>query len=627
MAEDLLAHYNRELRYLRELGREFADAHPDVAAHLRPSAESAEDPHVSRLVEGTAFVAARIHKKLDDELPELVESLLGVLQPHYTAPIPSFAILAATPGATVDVEQELPAGAEVETEALRAADLGRDVRCRFRTTQALQLVPLTVARAATSDQPFEFEGGEAIAGAQVAIRVDFACSAPGGTLAALAPRRLRLYLGGQLGDALRLYEALGNDLLEVASVVPAAALEAGEGGPRVRRLGRGAVRFVGFGRDEELLPYPAQAHPGYRLLSDYFAFPQKFLFVDVDLGPEDAFAGAGDRFELVFYLRRGDAALRQAVTPSAFALGCAPVVNLHQRRAEPILLDGASADHHVDPNARSRSLEVWRVDAVDVSSPQGVRHRLHPLFGTSHFAVEGGPLDEGRRAGFWVASRRAADEALAGAAGGSEVYLSFVDLDGAPVELERWVAEPLVTCLDRDLPTRLPFGDGRPRLQLAAGGASVASLRLVTAPTPTRRPYLETANLWRLVSHLSLEHLSLAGPDGAAALREILGLYSGRGAADALGPVAAIADLRVSECWRPVASPVGGSLARGSAVALELDPARFEGRSPFLFATVLERFLALWSHVNSFVEVAVRLRGREGIWCRWTPRSGAKPIL
>lgn len=604
MGDELLPFYNQELSYIRHLAAEFAKDHPKIAGRLRISPDAIEDPHVTRLIEAFAYLNARVRFKLDDDFPELTDAIMGVLYPHYLAPIPSTAIVQLRAAADLTAPYLLPVGAELETDPIDGEP------CRFRTCYPVTLWPIQVEAAGLSGMAMGAPSIPGLSEVASVLKLVVGCVNEELTLSELQPPSLRFYLRGEGPHVFPLYQLLFNDLIQVAVVEP--------GSDKVHMLPPGVVAPVGFDRDQGLLPYPPQAFIGYRLLSEFFAFPQKFLFFDLS-GLADALGGAGNRVELYFYFRRSLAELEQKINPNTFALGCTPMVNLHHKRADPIQLDHTITEYRIVPDQRHpKAAEVYSVDRVVATGPDGAKVTYAPFFGTTH----GVSQDDQRQ--YWKISRRSAPSSNPG----SEVFLSLVDLDLNPTVSAKWVVHVETTCLNRDLPGRLPFGGGEPRLRLGEGAAAIEQIECLTAPTPTLRPSMGQGGIWRLISHLTLNHLSITEKEqGAAALREILKLYDFRDSAE----TRAMIDGILSVDSRPVTARVpgqgGGALARGIEVTIALDEKRFAGSGVFLFSAVLERFLALYCNLNSFTRLVAKLRGREGVLRKWQPRAGEKRLL
>ncbi len=615
----LLTYYEKELFYIRKSAQEFAQRYPTVAARLLVEQNRAADPHVERLIEAFALLAGRIHMRLDDDFPELTDALLAVLYPHYLAPVPSFCIVQFVPDPTrvPPTGQTLPAGRMLKTRPVEG------VPCRYRTGYPVTLWPLEVAEARL--QPPPYPGGlkpppRALAALKLTLRASGEVP-----LDQLQLDRLRVYLDGDPTLTAPLYDLLMNHLLALgirATDRPEA--------PAVS-LPLDAVRPVGFDLDEGLLPYPAQAFPGYRLLSEFFAYPQKFLFVDIWFGNVLAQLGPTRQVELYLFCNRTHNRLEQTLDASMLALGCTPALNLFSHIAEPIPLTHARAEHQVLPDVgHPYAYEVYSIDQVTAATASGKDREFQPFYSFRHGAERNG------QEAFWYASRRPSvrkkgeDALQARIDHGTDVYLTLVDRGFDPTRPAESTLVVKTTCTNRDLPMRLPRIGEEVYLEadFAAGGAQV---RCRLNPTPSNRPPVRKGRYWRLISHLTLNHLSLGDPgEGAEAVRELLSLYDfsdpdvdPQGAAAAREAIQGITDLSS----RQVVAWHHGGVCRGLEVATEFDESMFTRSSIVLFASVLERFFALYTSVNSFTQMVARLRQREGELKRWPPRTGEQPLL
>ncbi|MFC5357810.1 type VI secretion system baseplate subunit TssF [Azospirillum himalayense] len=603
MSDDLIAYYNQELVHLRRSAAEFAKAHPVQAGRLRLTGDAVEDPHVARLMEAFAYLAARVRLKLDDDFPQLTEALLGVLYPHYLAPLPSAAVVRFTSVPDLTEPAVLPAGSALNSEAVEGEV------CTFRTCCPVTLWPVALESAVLAGRPIAAPENPRARGAVSVLRLTFRTLMPETPFSSLAPDRLRLFLRGAPERVFPLYDLMAGHVLSVA-----VAEDASDPAPVI--LGPEAVRPVGFDPDEAMLPADPRTAPGYRLLTKYFAYPESFQFFDLTGLAERARRARGTTLSVFLYLDKARPDLERAVSVENFALGCTPVINLFPQKAEPIPLTHRQTEYRVVPDARRpRGTEVYGIDRVTAAAPDGRRTAFLPFYGTRH---AGAP--EGR---FWHATRRAAGPANPG----SELYVSLVDLGFDPAAPAGHVLSLDLTCLNRDLPGKLPFGGGNPRLTPVQGMAAVDSIDCLTPPSRTLRPSELGQNRWRLISHLSLNHLSLTGEGAAEHLREILALYDLRRTPE----TAAIIDGIVGLGARPAAAraPQGGLLAlcRGVDVALDLDPARYSGTSMLLFAAVLERFLALHAAVNSFTRLTLRAKDHGGVLKQWPARAGERILL
>jgi type VI secretion system protein ImpG len=608
MADDLLPYYNRELTYIRKLAAEFAEAHPKIAGRLRLSADAVEDPHVGRLIEGFAYLTARIRHKIDDDFPELTDALMGTLYPHYLAPIPSMSIVQFQCQADHTGSYDVLRETEIETEAVGGES------CRFTTCYDTTLWPIKVESASLTGRPLAAPANPRASGAVGVLRLNLKCLTKDMTFTRLGPESLRFFLRGQPQQVLPLHELLFNNTVSIA-------LANGVSDPNPVILGPDAIRPVGFNRDEGVLPCPARSFVGYRLLTEYFAFPEKFLFFDLSGLGAKVLLDAGNKLDVFIYLNRTSSDLERSVSAETFALGCTPMVNLYKQRAEPIVLNQTAHEYRVVPDARREGVtEVYSIDRVTMSSPDGKADEVAPFYSLKH---SGNPRQELR---FWQSARRPAGQF----AGGTEVQLSLVDLDFSPSMPANWTVSAEITSLNRDLPGKLPYGGGHPHLQLVEGASPVARLTCITAPTETLRPPAGPKGYWRLISHLSLNHLSITDAEsgeGADALREILKLYDFRDSAETRAVIDSVLTVKNRRVAARAASLGVGGVCRGMEVEVEFDEKGFSGNGLFLLAQVLERFLGLYCSINSFTRMTARVKGRSGVLRKWPPRAGDRTLL
>lgn len=608
MSDDLLPYFNRELQHIRRLAGEFAESHPKEAGRLRISADAVADPHVERLIQAFAYLSARVRLKVDDEFPELTDSLLGVLYPHLIAPFPSAAIAQFRPAADLAAGIRLEPGTEIET-----AENLRDGECRFRTAYPVELWPIRIEAATLTGRPINAPANPRGLGAASVLRLTLRTTSPDVGFDKLDLSSLRFFLRGTPQVAQALYELLFTSTLSIAL-----ADGVNDAAPVI--MGPEMIRPVGFEPDEGLLPYPARSFIGYRLLSEHFAFPEKFLFFDLTGIERKLLLGAGDKLEVFIYLSRGVTELERTVSTDSFALGCTPIVNLFAMRAEPIRLTERHFEYRVVADARRpRGVEVYAIENVQLTSPTGTEVAAEPFYSIRH-----GRADH-EESHFWHATRRPAAEGV----GGSDLFLGLVsdafDLD-VPAH---WTASIDILAFNRDLPAQLPFGTGRPRLQLAKNTAGIAGLSLLTAPTPTLRPRLGKLGRWRLVSHLLLNHLSLTDTiEGADALREILKLYDLKDSRETTALIDSITGISASR--GTARAPDGGGVAafcRGVDIRLDLAEGVLGGGGGFLLGAVLDRFFGLYASINAFTRLTVATKGHDRVLKQWPPRAGLKPLL
>lgn len=663
--------YNAELAYIRRLAADFAERYPAAAGRLRLERDNpSQDPHVERLIEAFALLTARVQLRLDDEFPELTDALLSVLYPHYLAPVPSMGIVDFEGDPTRLVKpmgEVVAAGKELTVTATGG------FRCRYRTCYPVHLWAVTLSQAQLTGPPFG-RGVTPPVGALSCLKLRLDAPTELG-FDQLQIDALRLHFTGASAQAALLFDMLFGRAIAV-TIKPAAGTAGGTGATLDPAR---ALRPVGFEPSQGLLPYPANAFLGYRLLTEYFALPQKFHFVDVG-GFADA-RGAGPLGKAVevcvYFDREFDRDLQtlaQLVNPEVFRLGATPVVNLFKHACESINPAPTRWQYPVVPDFRERAgYEVYSIDAVEAVDAER-RRAFRPFYDFRH----GG--DRAARETFWYAARRPASERPLAREGpeedeaqalarrtdrGSEVFLSLVDLrfEAAP-PADRAVIVT-ATCTNRDMAARLPRESSRVQFS-ASFQVPAKKIHCVVTPEPSLRPLNRRGSMWRLVSHLTLNHLSLTdtgddpgrptdGPDKHAArdaMREILRLYDfsdpqpgAGGTASGASPYAGspqrvelmarvnrqvvegLVGLSARRVVARVGGPVAGGYARGLEVTAEFEAEQYSGQSVLLFASVLERFLGLYASVNSFTQLVAVLQPGGRVLKRWPPRAGLGPVL
>jgi len=610
--DELLLHYSQELAYLRYLGAEFANKYPKVAGRLLLEAGKCEDPYVERLLEGFAFLAARIYTKIDDEFPEVIESLLSVLYPYYLRPIPSASVVQFH----LDPEQgKLMTGLPIPRGSLLYSAPVAGTPCKFQTRYDTTLWPVEVTaadwRSADRIQP-----PAPLSGAAAVIRLELHCF-PDVQFSKLDLKTLRFFLQGDGALVNSLLELLCNNCIQVLARDLAAPAR------KTVVFAPGSLRQVGFKPDEGLFPFPRRSFWGYRLLEEYFAFPEKFCFLDLSGFENLASAGFGDKIELLFFLsdfERSDRkqSLELGVSKNTFRLGCAPVVNLFDQVAEPILMEQKRFEYRIVPDARrEEALDIFSIeDVVGVMSGSNEVVEYQPLFSHRHSAG-GGPTQT-----FWHSTRKLSGWRTNKA---SDVYIAFVDLTGSKKTPDKDTVTVRLTCTNGELPSRLPFGNEEGDFQLGTGGP-ITRIVALTKPTDALQPPSGHGLLWRLISKLSLNYLSLVS-EGVDAFREILRLHNFTGSLAAEKQIDGILSVRSEPHFARLTSHHGVTFARGTRVELELDEEKFAGTGVYTFAAVMDVFLALYTSMNSFSQLVVRTRQRKRVLRQWPPRAGQKILM
>jgi type VI secretion system protein ImpG len=604
MMEDLLPYFERELVYLRELGREFCERYPGVGGKLQLDEDTCPDPHVEQLIQSVALLTARIAKKLDDGYPEFTEALLEALFPHFLRPFPSCSIIRVAYPSSRSVEAKthlaIPRGTEMDSSLVRG------VRCRFKTAYDIMLTParVTGARFEALARPpagMTFPQG---ANSVLSISIDDAGAQDLATL--------RLFIDGEPSFCAAL-----RDALFTRAVGAYVEVEAG----RWTALPEVPLKKVGFADDEALIPFESRSHAAFRILSEYFIYPEKFSFFDVDLVslrarlPLDA---EGIKLHVVLAGLSPDshrAQLLATLSEANLLAGCSPVVNLFQRPGQPIAVTHRSSDYILSADATNpEAYEIYSVDSVNMirrRDRQETVTEFRPIYSLRHGEEAGGK-------GFYWLMRH--DETLAAISPGQEKRLTLIDGDFNPHAVERVSVSIGLSCTNRDLPHMLREGERDGDLTPLRDAASYL-VRFLRKPSRTYRWTTGYGMHWRLVSHLALNQQGLC-QKGLPAFREMLTLYDLPKSPISRRQIEGVSGLEGVETATWLRNKFGTSLVHGTEVRLTIDEEAFVGSGLSLFVEVIDQFLGLYAQVNSFVELVVfsKQSGKELVRCK--PRIG-----
>lgn len=618
-----LEYYNRELQHIREIGGEFAAEFPKIAGRLGLSGFECADPYVERLLEGFAYLAARVQLKIDAQFPAFTQHLLEMAYPHYLAPTPSMAVVQLRPDPT---EGALAEGYVVPRDSLLRSDVGKgqQTACTYRTAHETTLWPLELTQAEyfVHAGPVVKTDLEVLKRSKAGIRLRLCCTA-GLTLDRLSLDRLALFLRGADELPFRLYELLSAQPVAVLIQPTERPL------PWCDPLGPAAIAPRGFADQDALLPYTPASFQGYRNLQEYFAFPERFLFVELRGLAASLRRVSHREIDIIVLLPRRDSVLEKGADASNFALFCTPAINLFPKRCDRIhLSDGVHEDHLIPDRTRPLDFEVYRVNGVTgyASADQDPQpllpfyaahdlsdHNEHPAYYSLHRVprrLSSRQRREGPRTSYI----------------GSEVYLDLVDTAQAPYRSDLRQLAVTTLCTNRDLPLQLPVGTGNSDFSLGES-APVKTIRVIAGPTPPQPSHAHGDTAWRLISHLSLNYLSLVdgAQDGAAALRELLSLYGNVADAPTRKQIEGVRSVTSRPITRrlPGARPV--TYARRLEITLACDETAFEGSGVFLLGSVLERFFARYVAINSFTETV--LSTDRGEIMQWPAAIGRRQIL
>lgn len=566
MDDLILRYYESEMRYLREAGKEFAKIHPDRASFLNLDRVGDRDPYVERLFEGFAFLTGRLRQKIDDDLPELTESLVTLLWPHYLRLIPSLSIVELTPNYTTLSRQEvIPKGLQVQTEPL--GQVG--TKCPFRTTQEVTLQPIKVNQVTLG---LNHDGRS-----MITIRIGFSELADKEQLDLSC---LRLYLNADAPIASTLHHALTQQVGQIHVRY--------SDDPETRVTLDGKITPVGFSEEDRLWLKPDNAFSGYQLLLEYFAFREKFMFVDLHGLKTSNISEACTYIDIELTLNQ--------TWPSDMPFGhdnirlhCVPVINLFDMEADPIVVNQLESEYLLRPLLRQDGhIEVYSVENVEAITNDG-RYRYVPFTSFKH---RGGMLRHDAPERYYHTRVRK---------GPSGLHDTWLILGGKIWDkneiLETETLSLRVTGTNGMLP-RKALRNARIH-SLLDSNSSIAKVRNLCSPTMPCYPPTEDRFYWRILSHLAPNYLSLMN---AEVLRGTLALYDWTD--NELNRRRLEGIVEVSH--RMIKRTVKGMLQRGIEIEVTINSFQFSGEGDvMLFGELLHQFFALYADVNLFTQLVI----------------------
>jgi type VI secretion system protein ImpG len=620
----LLEYYNRELQFVREMGAEFSQAYPRIAARLGMEGIECSDPYVERLLEGFAFLTARVQLKLDARHPDFTQHLMEMVYPHFLCPMPSCAVVELTPDMKeggVMGGHTLKRGTSLRAPAVK----GQRTSCEFRTAHDVTLWPLTVLEAkylsgsgALSTQGIATDGR-----ARAAIRLRLKASA-GVSVKTLPLDSLAFFIKATPDIAHRVFEQVAADCIGtyVRGTRPGSA---------VHFLPPQSVRQHGLDDSEALLPVTRRGFQGYRLLQEYFAFAERFLFFSISGLAPAVRECEGEELEIYLAMDRVQPGLENALDASHFRLFCTPAINLWSRSVDRVHISPDETEYHLVPDRnRPQDFEIHSLESVaGIGAGGEAITQILPFYSVSH-----GVVRQSAKA-YYTLQRRprllSSRQQHLGARSdyvGNECFISIVDSAERVATGEIRQIDAQALCTNRDLPVQMATGQDRTDFTVD-GGAPVESVRCIAGPSYPRQSPGFGATAWKLISHLSLNYLSLverAPENGAEVLRDLLALYADANDSAAMRQVEGVREVSYSPVVRriPMLGPI--SYGRGLEIALTVDEASFAGSGVVALGSVLERFFARYVSLNSFTQLRLRSSAR-GVVKTWPVRVGCRQMI
>ncbi|MDH5326825.1 MAG: type VI secretion system baseplate subunit TssF [Gammaproteobacteria bacterium] len=621
----LLQYYNRELQHIREMGGEFAKEYPKIAGRLGLETFECADPYVERLLEGFAFLAARVQLKVDSEFPQFTQHMLEMIYPQYLSPTPSMAVVQFNPDLN---ESGLAEGFEIPRNSVLRSLLGKGEQtvCEYRTSSDIALWPLEITNAEylTNASSFVSLDQKRLKDAKAGVKLRLRATA-GLTINKLALEKLPLYLRGSDELPMHLYEQI------LANSVAIVARPAKNPGSWCEIIDKRYITRTGFEDNEAVLPQSNRSFQGYRLLHEYFTFPQRFMFIELGgLGKAVKRCEEKD-LELVILFDRIDRSLEELVNAGNFSLHCTPAINLFPKRADRIHLNNRDPEFHIVPDrTRPLDFEIYSVtEAIGIGTSADDEQEFLPFYAATDLTIHRD--DQAyytlKRVPRMLSSKQVRKGPRSSYIG-SETFISLVDGNNAPYRKNLRQLAVQTMCTNRDLPLHMALGTGKTDFTMESS-APVESVRCIAGPSKPKASHAEKATAWRLISHLSLNYLSIADTDdkqGAASMRELLALYGDLAESHIKKQIDGVISVTAKPVTRRVPVPGPITFGRGMEVTITFDESAFEGLGVFSLGAVMEEFFAKYVSINSFTETVIRTAERGEIM-RWPVRAGLRHIL
>ncbi|NOS87174.1 MAG: type VI secretion system baseplate subunit TssF [Methylococcaceae bacterium] len=620
----LLKYYNQELQHIREMSGEFAEAYPKIAGRLGlEGGLECADPYVERLLEGFAYLAARVQLKVDAEFPRFTQHLLEMVYPHYLLPTPSMAVVQCLP----DLQKgTLNEGFVIPQQTVLRSQLGKgeQTSCEYRTSQDMTLWPITIVEAEYLNGVGSVANLGISSTRELKAGIRLRLETTGGLkFNQISLDQLTLYLRGAGELPMQIYEqCLANSY--------AVVVQPTQRNPSWRYTIAQGLVSVGFAPDEALLPFTPRSFQGYRLLHEYFAFPERFMFVGLTQLQAGLAQCADTQVDIIVLLNKSNPRLINEIDVSRFALFCVPAINVFPKTADRIHLSDQTNEYHIVPD-RTRPLdyELYQIrEVLGHGTSSDDQQEFLPFYQASSDNSH-----QQRRAYYSVmrtprvVSSKQKLQGPRSSYAGNETFIAIVDGNEAPFKSELRQLSIETFCTNRDLPLQLPIGMGDTDFDQNTG-APVKSTRCLSGPTKPRHSNAHKDIAWKLLSHLSLNYLSLVNnneKDGADALRSLLALYGDANDASLRKQIDGVLSIQTQSIVRRINTQGPIVFGRGLEITLTIDELAFEGSGAFLLGMVLEHFFAQYVSLNSFTETVLKTTDRGEIM-RWPTRIGQRHL-
>lgn len=594
-SDRFLHYYNQELSYLRYAGKNFAKTYPKIARRLELSDSESPDPHVERLLESFAFLTGRISKEIDDQYPETATALLNILYPHLVNPVPAMAIahLKADPS-----KGNLTTGFLVPKGTLLSAKAHEGISCQFTTVYPVKLWPIQL----TNVRVVPTHRYEMHEKTDKSWLLEFQLKSLNVDFKAMKLDFLDFHIRADRKLALLIYQILcAQKNCDVFYSID---------GKTLHKLPKNSFTPLGFDVDQMSMPMGPHSTHSYQLLQEYFHLPEKFLFFRIQ-NLEFMRTFSPDDLTLYISIENAGEIYEQPLSPDIFLLGATPIINLFPKTTDPFRLDKKQTHYRLIADQRlDRTTEIYSVqDVIGTMEGQGEPITLSSYFSFDHHTTLNPDTV------YWTSKRVSSKMRDLP---GTDIYLSFVDINFTPQMPAQQIVYAKTLCTNRYLTDQLPYN------ALLAAESALPVRQIVCLDKPVSQVHApeDGSTLWQLISQLSVNHLGLSsGPFALQGLQEMLRLYvktSTQGHYD----IEMLKGIQVQPMTRRVNREAWRGFVRGHEVTLMIEEGTSTGSSAFLLASVLRYYFSLHVGINSFIEVVLKDDFATKEIMRWQPTPG-----
>ncbi|PKF79726.1 type VI secretion system baseplate subunit TssF [Vibrio sp. vnigr-6D03] len=593
MSDSLLSYFEQELRFIRSEASQFTERHPGAAHALGIRKDSIDDPQVARLIESVALMNGKLQQRLDESYPELTESLVNLLFPHYLKPVPSYSMLDFDIAEDANAKHCIPKGTEFDISD------GSDEPVVFRTTEDLDLFPITVTSAEVLFAPFDMAKPAGAESAKAMLELTIDASDESIELSELGIDRLKLHLKGESHFALRLYDVIAQGIAQVCV----------SNNDTCFTLGKSAMQPIGFDAEDTILPYQAASFGGFKLLTEFFMFSERFQGFTLDLGNVIG-RTTGSQFRIQIFLNEVSVDMARSLQVHHFSLFCTPLVNLQSKVSEPIQIDFSQKQYpiHLDSGQVS-DLEVFSVDDVlDVT--EGEPFSVSQIYGEKY--------NDAECALRWQLVQNTHERGVLSSS------LKVADLDHLSATSEPRIWSVTTTASDGVRAGSLPVTS---QISCRDSLTIPASMTLLRRPTLPVRSRDTNKNVWALLCHLHFNYHAILGTDNPiATLKNVFELYNHNQAVQNHVYIESLHKIEQEQVVAPIRVSGKTCFAYGTKISITLDAANVNGGIS-MFGYLLDYFFAYFAGFNSFTQVDIYLEGQDGVYLSFPRRTGCKSLL